>query len=749
MAKIADEYFQVEPWRIVEKGFDPGHSEVGESIFSLANEYMGIRGFFEEGYSGDSLIGSYFNGVYITEDSGPAQYKGVSHISEFMVNSVNWLKTCIVLDGEILDLNTSKFEDFERVLNLKNGLLTRSFTWISSSGKKTELTFERLLSMEHVSYGVQRITVKPINYSGELEISLSADFGIYHESTKKNYWNLLDTKQEPGITVMQGITTWGEKEIRTTHTFTVDGKYEENKFSNHKEAGKTFILHINEGEPATVTRVVNNNQPGKNEDTLPGNVTFERLLKDSESWWGEVWKTSDIVIEGDEKNQQGIRFCIFQMVQTYHGAYPGDNIGAKGLTGEAYAGCAFWDTETYCLPFYMLNLPHATESLLEYRYNTLDMARERAKALDCEGAFYPVSTISGRESCRLWQHASLQMQASTGVAYGIWFYEKLTDDVDFLKRCGAEMLVEVSRMLATRGDWSADGSYYGYYCVMGPDEFQMMVNHNCYTNYMGKFTMEYTLEVLERLEKDANWYADFVKRLSLTEDEKKDWKEKAAKMRIIKKGNLYEQHDGFFNLPHVDVDAIPVTDFPLYNHWSYDRLYRNDMIKQPDVLMLMLLFNQSFSEEELEENYAYYEPKCIHESSLSPSVHSILAAQIGKEKEAYDFFGFATRLDLDDYNRNTREGLHTTSIAAAWMNIVYGFGGVRTDGDILTVNPTIPESWGGYQFHLIYKGVTLLVKVGKESSILSVENGEKLEIVINGEKKLIEGSVEVPLRKRG
>ena len=304
-------------------------------------------------------------------------------------------------------------------------------------------------------------------------------------------------------------------------------------------------------------------------------------------------------------------------------------------------------------------------------------------------------------------------------------------------------------MLATRGAWNADGSYYGYYSVMGPDEFQMMVNHNCYTNFMGKFTMEYTLQVLEELEEDQAWYKAFVKKLSLEEEEKKDWKKKADNMLILKKGLLYEQHDGFFNLPHVDVDAIPVEEFPLYNHWSYDRLYRNDMVKQPDVLMMMLLFNHQFSEEEIAANYAYYEPRCIHESSLSPSVHSILAAQIGKEKEAYDFFGFATRLDLDDYNRNTREGLHTTSIAAAWMNIVYGFGGIRTDGSELSVNPVIPESWKGYSFHLIYKGVRLLIEVGKETFTISAKENKKLEVLVYGEKKIVDGKLELPLRKRG
>ena len=361
------------------------------------------------------------------------------------------------------------------------------------------------------------------------------------------------------------------------------------------------------------------------------------MLKENEAWWQRVWNHSDIVIDGDEENQQGIRFCIFQMFQTYHGAKVGDNIGAKGLTGEAYNGNAFWDTETYCLPFFLFNDIKAAKNLLLFRSMTLPEAKERAKALDCEGAFYPIATISGKECCNLWQHASLQLQASTAVAYGIWLYEKITTDREFLESDGVFMLVEICRMLATRGDWSADKSRYGYYGVMGPDEFQMMVNNNCYTNYMGQFTLNYTEEVLDKLQREnAALYQRIMDEMHFTHAEREEWKKIAKAMYIPKdeEKKLYEQHEGFFNLPHVEVDDIPTEEFPLYSHWTYDRIYRNDMIKQPDVLMLMLLFNHDFTEEELRANYEYYEPKCIHESSLSPSVHSILASQLKKHDEA-------------------------------------------------------------------------------------------------------------------
>ncbi len=213
---------------------------------------------------------------------------------------------------------------------------------------------------------------------------------------------------------------------------------------------------------------------------------------------------------------------------------------------------------------------------------------------------------------------------------------------------------------------------------------------------------------------------------------------------------IYEQHDGYFDLPHIDVDAIPEADFPLYNHWSYDRIYRNDMIKQPDVLMFMFLHNQQFSLECKRANYEYYEPRCIHESSLSPSVHSILAAELGKHEEAFEFFRFATRLDLDDYNRNTREGLHITSIAAAWLNIVYGFGGTRTDGELLCFSPTLPSAWRSYSFRIVFRGATIRVTATEDQADFQAHGATPIAVRIYGETHVLDGDVlALPLRGSG
>ncbi|MCQ2453603.1 MAG: hypothetical protein MJ136_03390 [Clostridia bacterium] len=410
------------------------------------------------------------------------------------------------------------------------------------------------------------------------------------------------------------------------------------------------------------------------------------------------------------------------------------NIGAKGLTGEAYNGHAFWDTEACCLPFYLFNNPAAARDLLRYRYNTLPMAIERAKMLDCKGACYPIATLNGDEACALWQHASLQLQPSTAVAYGIWHYVHLTEDKDFLWHYGAEILLQIARFMASRVEKSSRTGKYGFYGVMGPDEFHMMVNNNAYTNYMGLRTLQYAAEVMTAMEKEQPALcAALMEKTALTKEEIARWQHIADNMYIPQAENgIIEQHDGFFDLPHTEINDIPVSEFPLYEHWSYDRIYRSDMIKQPDVLMFLYLYNSSFSEEIKRINYDFYQARTIHESSLSPAIHSILAAELDKMDEAVSFFGYATRLDLDNYNRNTREGLHITSIAMAWCGIVYGFAGLRSDAEKLIFAPRLPERWRSLTFSVMYRGRVIRLCMEADKTSFRLTQGDPLEVLVYG-----------------
>lgn len=633
--------------------------------------------------------------------------------------------------------------------------------WIKTWDGETRvrLSFERFTSMEEEQYCGQKLTAEALSGRAELTVRGGLDFSRPHIALKKSAF-AVEAKSADGaaceiraVTENTGQTVWAAARFRGMEGRPADAgaAVSANEFHAVLRAGEgcalervvTLVCARSDGERATLAARI-----AANRAALAAR-SYEALKEASAAWWARQWAVSDIEIGGDEANQQGIRFCIFQLHQTLHTAKYGAVFGAKGLTGEAYNGNTFWDSEVYCLPFYLFNNPDAAKSFLKFRYNTLPQAMERARALDCDGAFYPVATISGRECCDLWQHASLQLQASTGVAYGLWNYVHQTGDRDFLYEYGVPMLIEISRMLASRGDFDPVTGQYGYYCVMGPDEFEMMVHHNAYTNFMGKKSLEFTLETLSRMERDRpEAYAG----LALKEGELADWRNKADKMYFpCDPGTgLVEQHMGYFHLPRKDVASIPVEEFPLYAHWSYERIYRNDMIKQPDVLMLFLLYGADFTQKQLEANFEFYEPRCIHESSLSPSIHSILACRLGRMEKAEELFGFATRMDLDDYNRNTREGLHTTAIAGAWMNIVYGFAGLRSDSDILAIAPCIPAGWTGYAFSVRSGDSILRVRVEQDAVTFTCVEGGPLPLRLYGrEISATDAPARYPLGREG
>ena len=408
------------------------------------------------------------------------------------------------------------------------------------------------------------------------------------------------------------------------------------------------------------------------------------------------------------------------------------NVGAKGLTGEKYSGWTFWDSETYCLPFYMFNNPEAAKNLIMYRYNTLKQAKERAIEQDCKGACYPMVTIDGTESCGVWQHGNLEIHVTAAIAYAVWHYVLNTGDKDFLYHYGAELLIETSRYFASRGAFSPKTGEFGLYGVMGPDEFHMMVHNNTYTNFIVKKMFEYTLETLAEMKQKG------LNTALVSDNELAEWNEKAQKMRISydEKTKLFEQHDGYFDLPEIDVAAIPADKVPIYKYFAYDSIFRGNMLKQPDVVLMQFFFSKDFTLEQKKANFEFYEKRCSHESSLSPAIHSIIAAEIGKEDMAYEYAKYGSRLDLDDYNRNVHQGLHITSMSAAWMNIVYGFGGMRTDSELVSFAPSIPSEWNSYKFKILLHGKILNVLVTKEKATFSLSEGE-VEIVIYGKKTIV------------
>jgi len=749
--KKGDRYLEIDPWRIVEKDFHQDQGRVSESLFCLSNENIGFRGSFEETYSGDTLQGAYFNGLYEERVQDVAGYRGISNRLCFMVNCPHALKLRVIIGDEELDLAKVAFTEFQRELDFRTGLLTRTFVWKLADGRATRLTFRRTVDMAVRERVHQQVQLTPLNWSGAVSLQFLVVDQPMHVSQKRTYWKTVASGGEGDARWLVSRTTQTNMPLFTGHAVFAEGGTAARRVDAGAGAGRewdlSYAVNVEEGKTASLHRVwvgYSNRTPGETDAVIETRGVkllraveggFAAAAQRTSDYWAGVWKNVDIAIEGDPVNQQGIRFSMFQLLQTYSGAVPGTNIGAKGLTGEAYNGNAFWDTETYCLPFYLFTNPQAARGLIEYRHATLPQAIERAKALDCVGACFPIATIDGTESCTLWQHASLQFQPTTSVVFAIQHYTRVTGDQTLLEEKGLELLIQAARFLASRVQYSQNLNAYGYYGVMGPDEFQMMVNHNAYTNYMGKRSLQYALSALAELRKSQPAAtAALEKRLQLGQGELDHWKDVADRMLIpySEQTKLFEQHVGYFDLPHVDINAIPATDFPLYHSWSYDRIYRNDMLKQPDVLMFMLLYNGSFSREQKAANYAFYEPRTIHESSLSPSVHSILAIELERYDEAYNFFRFATRIDLDNYNRNTHEGLHTTALAAAWMNIIYGYGGLRSDGEQLLLNPVLPKEWKALEFGLRVRSSVVRVKLTPEATSIRTVAGPAVKLTVWG-----------------
>jgi maltose phosphorylase len=769
LPKTPIEYFKGDPWVIVEEGFDPAYQRVSESVFSVANEFMGVRGYFEEGYSGDHLLGSYFNHLYEMMDIRHDQvFKGFITQGAAMINTVDWLYTRLWVDGEQLDLAKSKFSGFIRQLDMRRGILIREFTWETASGKQLLVTFTRFTDMQSTHIGCQRITVEPLNFSGTVQFRCGLDFNTHYEigagwdQTEKggvqqsgqiiNFWTCTRKGSAGDGWAIQAQTARSGHQLFSSFRLHSKEALNPDLVQEEKFIGVDFVLAVQQGVAATVDKVVVNawqKTPDVEAVWSRGSelirqyaaVTFDSALAEHTAFWSRVWDVLDIDIDGDPEVLQGLRFSCFQTYQTYHGENPDLNALCKGMTGEVYSGWAFWDSEIYSHRLMMFIDPAAAKNLLLYRYHRLPQALERAKQLDCAGARFPFATITGMEDSGTWQHVDLEIHADTAVAYAIWHHDKICRDKAFLYREGIEMLLQICRFLASAGGWSPVHGDFGFYGVMGPDEFHMMVNHNCYTNVTGKKTFKFTLSVLAEMQREApDLYEQAIAKTELKPQEPEQWKEMAAKMRIPKdeRTGVYEQHDGYFDLPHVDLQQFPPEQIPIYKNWAYIKIFRHNIVKQPDVLNLMYFYSQDYTLEEKRANYEFYEARTIHESSLSPSLHAILAAELGKLDEAYTFFSYGARMDLDNYNRNTDQGLHVTSAAGVWAGMIFGFGGMRTDGDVLSFQPTLPAQWQSYRFRVCYQGAILEVRVDDKRAEFQVMSGPAVTVQVYGEKHAID-----------
>jgi len=461
---------------------------------------------------------------------------------------------------------------------------------------------------------------------------------------------------------------------------------------------------------------------------------FDKLYRAHVDKWAEIWKEADIEIDGDVAAQQGIRFNIFHMKQTYNGEDPRLNIGPKGFTGEKYGGSTYWDTEAYCLPFY-LSTSHEDipRNLLIYRYKHLDKAIENAAKLGLKGALYPMVTMNGEECHNEWEITFEEIHRNAAIAYAIFNYIRYTGDKEYLSEYGLDVLLNISRFWADRVNYNPYKDCYMMLGVTGPNEYENNVNNNWYTNLMASWTLEYSLEALEWVEQNNPERAkEVLIKYAFSNDEFETWKDIIEKIYLpeIEELDVFAQQDGYMDKEQILVSELSSENLPLNQKWSWDKILRSCFIKQADVLQGIFFLSDRYDIDTKRRNFDFYEPRTVHESSLSPCVYSIIAGEVGYHNKAYELYQRSARLDLDNYNNDTDDGLHITSMAGTWMSVVYGFGGFSTSDGMPKFSPFLPKQWNALNFHMLFRERLLVVGIDKDNVKIEMVSGEPLNIEV-------------------
>ncbi len=745
-------YIKHDPWRIIEEGFDNELNKNSESVCSIGNGKGGQRANFEETFTGNTLQGSYVSGVYYPDKTRVGWWKnGYPEYFAKMLNAPSWTGIHINIDGEELDLAKCKVTDFSRVLDMKRGVLERHFVAEMQSGKKVEVSSTRFLSIVRDEIGAIKYTIKPLNFSAKATVTPDVDADIVNQDSNydEKFWVEISKHVDDSVSVIAETKKTKFQVCTAAVTrFSVDTTGDE-PILREKYAAKRYSLNLKQNEIVIINKYAcitstmyytADEIEAKTNAVLYEAVSagFDTLLAEQEKAWDEKWKESDIIIEGDVAAQQGIRFNIFQLNQTYTGRDERLNIGPKGFTGEKYGGTTYWDTEAYCLPFYLATADKkVAHSLLVYRWKHLKKAIENAQKLGFTNgaALYPMVTINGEECHNEWEITFEEIHRNAAIANAIGIYINYTGEKEYLAQYGLEVLIGISRFWAQRVNWSEDKQKYVMLGVTGPNEYENNVNNNWYTSLSAVQNMKYTIKAIEYVK--TNHPADFDRIKStcnFDEKETEKWQHIIDNMYLgyDEKRKVFIQNDGFMDKELIPVTRMDQSQRPINQHWSWDRILRSCYIKQADVLQGIYFFEDQFDNDTIKRNFEFYEQFTVHESSLSSCIHNILAAKVGLHDKAYQFYLNASRLDLDDYNNDTCDGCHITSMGGTWMTIVQGFGGMRIKDGLLSFNATLPEKWQSYSFKIRHRDNVLQITVSKAGTKIERLEGPQTKVYIDG-----------------
>ncbi|MGB6179360.1 glycoside hydrolase family 65 protein [Carnobacterium sp.] len=730
--------FELDEWKVQTQILDKKERRLQESLMSIGNGYMGMRGNFEEHYSGDNHQGSYLAGVWYPDKTRVGWWKnGYPEYFGKVINSMNFIKLDLYIDEEQVDLYKDTVSEFKMSLDMQKGILSRSYV-VEKSGKKFHVEVERFVSLAQKELCAIRMEVTCLTGEAIISFEPALDGNVTNEDSnyEEKFW-LPISVTEDSLTVETKPNKFGIEQFTVAATMVNRVKNLKHTYTSSTDLTvvQEFTGKLRVGESASIEKLITlttSRDSSKEEVTNRSKKISERISRYSFTQlrqqhmqlWQERWDKADVVIGGDSAAQQGIRYNLFQLFSTYYGEDERLNIGPKGFTGEKYGGATYWDTEAYAIPLYLaLTDQKVSKNLLNYRHNQLPQAEHNARQQGLKGALYPMVTFTGVECHNEWEITFEEIHRNGAMAYAIYNYTNYTGDESYLIDKGLDVLVGISRFWSDRVHYNQDKNQYMMHGVTGPNEYENNVNNNWYTNKMAVWTLKYTLLSLEKAEN---------KKISLNikKEEIDKWKNIIEKMYfpIDEKRGIFVQHDTFLDKELRPVSELNPEELPLSQNWSWDRILRSPYIKQADVLQGIYFFMEEFTEAEKRANFDFYEPLTVHESSLSPSIHAIIAADLNNMDKAVELYSRTARLDLDNYNNDTEDGLHITSMTGSWLTIVEGFAGMRTANERLSFAPSLPKNWTNYEFHINYR--ERLVKIIVDTTGLTMELVKGLPIEI-------------------
>jgi len=716
--KDRSRHFIYTDWILIETQFDLDQLQSKETVFTIGNGYLGTRGSFEEGYP-HALPATFINGLY---DDVPVVYTE-------LVNCPDWLPLIVIVNGDRFRLDQGEILSYDRQLDLRQGLLSRTLRWRSPSGNTIDIKFERFASLADPHVLALRCHITPIDFDGLIEIQ--ASINGYPENQGFNHWEGLDQgKTDEGIW-LQRRTRHSRIELGMGAKVTILGaqaSLQVNTAPGYPTLSTTFSAKAQ--QTVTVEKLVTvftsqeiDTPVSAAQEKLTHLSDFATLLKANEQAWDEVWQQSDILIEGDSTATFAVRYNLFQLLIA--GSRDDDKVSipAKTLSGFGYRGHIFWDTEIFILPLFLFTQPAIARNLLSYRWHTLTGARRKAAHYGYKGAMFAwESADSGDEVTPRWALGNdfygedvriwcrdREIHINADIPYAAWNYWQTTGDDEWMQKSGAEIILDTAIFWASRVEFNPERQKYEIRGVIGVDEYHELVHNNAFTNRMAQWHLEKAIIVYDWLvQKFPERARELEEKLQLTAQERSHWQDIIAKILLLYDPltELIEQFEGFFQLEDINLADDQGRDRSMQAVLGVEKTNKYQVIKQPDILMLLYLMRESadfpYSERALQTNWDYYAPRTdiTYGSSLGPAVQAILASDLGKSTEAYELFMHALMVDLEDNRGNTSDGIHGASAGGIWQAVIFGFGGIQITENGPVANPHLPPGWTRLKFKL-------------------------------------------------